>query len=392
MPSFIDKFFGFVKIVKNIVAGRKKESQEPEVIHESELPNEPEIMPEPEHKPEEPETQEPEIQESEPQESEPQEPETQESEPQESEPQEHESEEPETQELKLNETEPEEQEAQEPEPQEPKPEEDPKTETKEPECETGTTSEVHVQEEEITHESELEPERETEITSELHEQEEEITYELEPESSESERKDEYDYTYISQKIRNIITQHYSYSGFSINDTSGYSRFRTYARDYELLLPESDSELRRLIVSSGTLIEGNVYVFSHEDVQRMLCEVQRLIDDGLSIIYYRDLESFIEDSNLYSELSNIRAVHEILRDNYEGCIFTELYMESSSGHEKFRSYMDGLKYILAKYFPDGFNSDYALLREYALKENIILSGNDKALKRETEALKEWLYDE
>ena len=125
---------------------------------------------------------------------------------------------------------------------------------------------------------------------------------------------------------------------------------------------------------------------------MLCEVQRLLDKGECVIYFRDLESFIEDSNLYHNLSDRRAVHEILKDNYDGYIFTGSYMETPSGQKKFHSYMDGLKYVLAKYFPDGFNSDYSLLREYALKENIILSVNDKALKRETEALKEWLYNE
>ena len=172
----------------------------------------------------------------------------------------------------------------------------------------------------------------------------------------------------------------------IYDTAGYSRFRTYARDYELELPASDPELRKLIISSGTLIDGIVYVFSYDDVHRMLCEVQRMLDEGVSVIYFRDIESFIEDSNLYCNLSDRRAVCEILRDNYDEYIFTDLYMERPE-RKKFRSYMEGLKYILAKYFPDGFNSDYALLRKYADKENIILSGNDKALKRETDALRE-----
>ena len=191
---------------------------------------------------------------------------------------------------------------------------------------------------------------------------------------------------LNQKIRNIIIQHYNYSGFMINDTAGYSRFRTYARDYELELPVSDSELRKLIISSGTLIDGIVYVFSDDDVQRMLCEVQRMLDDGVSVIYFRDLESFIEDSNLYHNLSDRRAVREILSDNYDEYIFTDLYMERPE-RKKFRSYIEGLKYILAKYFPEGFTHDYAQLREYADKENIILSGNDKALKREIDALKE-----
>ena len=211
--------------------------------------------------------------------------------------------------------------------------------------------------------------------------------EAEPEpEAKSKITHEYDYTQLEQKIRNIIIQHYNYSGFMINDTAGYSRFRTYARDYELELPVSDSELRKLIISSGTLIDGIVYVFSDDDVQRMLCEVQRMLDDGVSVIYFRDLESFIEDSNLYHNLSDRRAVREILSDNYDEYIFTDLYMERPE-RKKFRSYIEGLKYILAKYFPEGFTHDYAQLREYADKENIILSGNDKALKREIDALKE-----
>ncbi|MBR0070028.1 MAG: hypothetical protein IJP97_05985 [Synergistaceae bacterium] len=250
---------------------------------------------------------------------------------------------------------------------------------------TGKKKEFN-HEPEIIHESEIESESSLQDFTHEHEKSEhEVIYESEPESK-PEITHEYDYTHIEQKIRNIIIQHYNYSGFMINDTAGYSRFRTYARDYELELPVSDSELRKLIISSGTLIDGIVYVFSDDDVQRMLCEVQRMLDDGVSVIYFRDLESFIEDSNLYHNLSDRRAVREILSDNYDEYIFTDLYMERPE-RKKFRSYIEGLKYILAKYFPEGFNSDYALLRKYAGKENVILSGNDKALKREIEALKE-----
>ena len=241
-------------------------------------------------------------------------------------------------------------------------------------------SESPVQEsEQDTHELESEPEQQ---------EQEEVHEASTAESSEQHITHEYDYAQNSQKIRNIITQHYSYYGFNINDTEGYSRFRSYAKSYEIELPDSDEELRRLIVNSGILIESRVYVFDEDDVNNMLCETQRMLDDGESVIYFRELESFIEGSNLYRNLSNIRAIHEILRDNYEGYIFTRLYM-SVSGQKKFRSYMDGLRYILAKYFPDGFTNDYASLRKYAEHENIILSGNDKALKRETEALKIWL---
>ena len=255
-----------------------------------------------------------------------------------------------------------------------------------PEAEAKTLPEEHdVSEQEVIHEPEPQPEAESEHEHE--EQPQEIIPEHEePESLIITAEHEHDYTQLEQRIRNILTQHYSYSGFMIHDTAGYSRFRAYARDYELELPISDSELRKLIIHSGTLIDGIVYVFSDDDVHRMLCEVQRMLDEGVNVIYFRDLESFIEDSNLYRNLSDRRAVCEILRDNYDEYIFTDLYMEIPE-RKKFRSYIEGLKYILAKYFPEGFDSDYALLRQYADKENIILSGNDKALKRETDALRE-----
>ena len=189
----------------------------------------------------------------------------------------------------------------------------------------------------------------------------------------------------AQKIRNIITEHYSYYGFQINDMQGYSRFRTYAKSYGIELPDSDNELRRQIIFAGTLINGKVYVFDHDDIQNMICEAEDMLKSS-GVIYFRELESFIEDSNLYHNLNNIIAVREILRDYYsDGYIFSELLMENAS-HKHFDSYFEGLRFILTKYFPEGFSGDYALLRKYAERENIILSGNDKALKRETEALK------
>lgn len=189
----------------------------------------------------------------------------------------------------------------------------------------------------------------------------------------------------AQKIRNIITEHYSYYGFQINDMQGYSRFRTYAKTYGIELPDSDNELRRHIIFAGTLIKDTVYVFAHDDIQNMICEAEDMLKSS-GVIYFRELESFIEDSNLYHNLNNVTAVREILSDYYsDGYIFSELLMENAS-HKHFDSYFEGLRFILTKYFPEGFSGDYALLRKYAERENIILSGNDKALKRETEALK------
>lgn len=342
MSSFINKFLG---LVKNIFTGKKKEfNHEPEIIHESESEIESKTEASPQNF-----THEHKISEQgaiyEP-------------------------------EAKLN------------------PELQPEIESAstlqpQPESETESSSQDFTQEHEILDQEVIyEPETQTESGSQPQPEawpESEAEPEPEPEAK-SKITHEYDYTQLEQKIRNIITQHYNYSGFMIHDTAGYSRFRTYARNYELELPASDSELRKLIIHSGTLIDGIVYVFSHDDVQRMLCEVQRMLNEGVNVIYFRDLESFIEDSNLCINLSDRRAVCEILRDNYDEYIFTDLYMERPE-RKNFRSYMEGLKYILAKYFPDGFDSDYALLRKYAERENIILSGNDKALKRETDALRE-----
>ncbi len=234
----------------------------------------------------------------------------------------------------------------------------------------------------IQPESVREPEQQPEP---IHEPEQESEREpvLEPEV-EPEHEPVPDELY-AQKIRNIITEHYSYYGFQINDMQGYSRFRTYAKTYGIELPDSDNELRRHIIFAGTLIKDTVYVFAHDDIQNMICEAEDMLKSS-GVIYFRELESFIEDSNLYHNLNNITAVREILRDYYsDGYIFSELLMENAS-HKHFDSYFEGLRFILTKYFPEGFSGDYALLRKYAERENIILSGNDKALKRETEALK------
>lgn len=234
----------------------------------------------------------------------------------------------------------------------------------------------------IQPESVREPEQQPEPIHEP-EQESECEPVLEPEV-EPEHEPVPDELY-AQKIRNIITEHYSYYGFQINDMQGYSRFRTYAKTYGIELPDSDNELRRHIIFAGTLIKDTVYVFAHDDIQNMICEAEDMLKSS-GVIYFRELESFIEDSNLYHNLNNITAVREILRDYYsDGYIFSELLMENAS-HKHFDSYFEGLRFILTKYFPEGFSGDYALLRKYAERENIILSGNDKALKRETEALK------
>ena len=147
----------------------------------------------------------------------------------------------------------------------------------------------------------------------------------------------------NSEIVAVLKQHYEY-GFKYDSIRELMRFRQFADEMGITLPEEDEALKASILSSGTVIDDKVYCKSDD----MLQELQRIVDDILSsgavVIYY---ESLFENKQEWMESHVITSpdmLKEYLQHNISGCSFSKKFMVKGSRCSEKDAVTDELKRI------------------------------------------------
>lgn len=147
----------------------------------------------------------------------------------------------------------------------------------------------------------------------------------------------------NSEIVAVLKQHYEY-GFKYDSIRELMRFRQFADEMGITLPEEDEALKTSILSSGTVIDDKVYCKNDD----MLQELQRIVDDILSsgavVIYY---ESLFENKQEWMESHVITSpdmLKEYLQYNISGCSFSKKFMVKGSRCSEKDAVTDELKRI------------------------------------------------
>lgn len=147
----------------------------------------------------------------------------------------------------------------------------------------------------------------------------------------------------NSEIVAVLKQHYEY-GFKYDSIRELMRFRQFADEMGITLPEEDEALKTSILSSGTVIDDKVYCKNDD----MLQELQRIVDDilfsGAVVIYY---ESLFENKQEWMESHVITSpdmLKEYLQYNISGCSFSKKFMVKGSRCSEKDAVTDELKRI------------------------------------------------
>lgn len=147
----------------------------------------------------------------------------------------------------------------------------------------------------------------------------------------------------NSEIVAVLKQHYEY-GFKYDSIRELMRFRQFADEMGITLPEEDEALKTSILSFGTVIDDKVYCKNDD----MLQELQRIVDDILSsgavVIYY---ESLFENKQEWMKSHVIISpdmLKEYLQHNISGCSFSKKFMVKGSRCSEKDAVTDELKRI------------------------------------------------
>lgn len=117
----------------------------------------------------------------------------------------------------------------------------------------------------------------------------------------------------TEGISKILYGHYKY-GFRIESAIEIMRFRQFAEDEGIDLPDSDEELKKSIVNSGFVVEGKVYTIDNTIISELSKKLCSIHDEGTNVVFY---EPFMEkNSEWFNEnhIMSIEILKKLIQDN------------------------------------------------------------------------------
>lgn len=159
---------------------------------------------------------------------------------------------------------------------------------------------------------------------ELPSTEPEVNAELKATERFNEKYMEHQRTQQMVEVAAVLKRHYEY-GFKYESIRELMRFRQFAEEMEIVLPEEDELLKAIILSSGTVIDDKVYSKSDDIQQELQCMVGDIFASGVGVIYYENLfenESGWMESNMITSPDMLK---KYLQKNIVGCSFSKKFM-------------------------------------------------------------------
>lgn len=114
-------------------------------------------------------------------------------------------------------------------------------------------------------------------------------------------------------ISKILYGHYKY-GFRIESAIEIMRFRQFAEDEGIDLPDSDEMLNKLILNSGFVVEGKVYTIDNTIISELSKKLYSIHDEGINVVFY---EPFMDkNSEWFNEnhIMSIEILKKLIQDN------------------------------------------------------------------------------
>ena len=122
----------------------------------------------------------------------------------------------------------------------------------------------------------------------------------------------------------VLEKYYRY-GYKYDSIREQLRFRQFAEAEGIVLPEDDEELRSLILSAGTIIEGKIFCKNDNMLQDLQCIISDIFHSGYSVIYYDSLFEKKQEWMQSNVITSSDMLKELLIKSVTGWSFSKKFM-------------------------------------------------------------------
>lgn len=124
-------------------------------------------------------------------------------------------------------------------------------------------------------------------------------------------------------IVKVLRQHYQY-GFRYESIRELMRFRQFAVEMNIEIPDDDDLLKAAILASGTLIDDKVYCKNDDLPDELRSLVSSVFDTGAEVIYYECLFHRETEWMASHVITSESMLKEYLQKHVRGCSFSKKF--------------------------------------------------------------------
>ncbi len=130
-------------------------------------------------------------------------------------------------------------------------------------------------------------------------------------------------TEANSEIIKVMNNHYQY-GFKVDSIRELMRFRQFAEEMNVTLPDSDDELADVIKESGSLIDGKVFCKNKDLPNELNKIVGCIFSEGIGAIYYSRLYEIHNEWMSSNLITSPDMLKEYLRSHIPNCYFAKTF--------------------------------------------------------------------
>lgn len=132
------------------------------------------------------------------------------------------------------------------------------------------------------------------------------------------------YSSINEGLTKILREHYQY-GFKYSSILELMRFRQFAADSQITIPDDDDQLRSCILASGTVIDNKVYCKNNDTEEGLHSIVEDAFSSGAEVIYYECLLEARAEWMASHKVTSEDVLKEYLRKHLPSYGFSKKFM-------------------------------------------------------------------
>ncbi len=145
------------------------------------------------------------------------------------------------------------------------------------------------------------------------------------------------------KICALLKASFPY-GIRISSVRDLMRFRLAAEEATVELPESDEELKNLLMASGTMMDDKIFAKSENMEGELKEKIEAIFASGVNIIYYESLfyaeQEWMEQNHITSE----EILKDTLKKKIPEYIYTRIFFAKSEKKTEYEALSEEIKRI------------------------------------------------
>ena len=145
------------------------------------------------------------------------------------------------------------------------------------------------------------------------------------------------------KLSSILKNNFPY-GLKISSSLDLMRLRVYAQDENVVLPEDDGELLKMLLDCGSVIDGKLIIKDENLTDELSKIVETAFSTGAHIIYYDSLFYTNQEWMMRHHINSEDTLKEYMKKNLPNYVYTRVFFSMNEKQTEYEAVSGELRRI------------------------------------------------